>query len=503
MKKTVLLACLVLFTLVEDLLAQPIPSSASYAINFDRTTQRPNTNRKLNAVSLDGVSITLSQPKRMYHDMTSQLLVVRPGQTVQPAVNFTGEWMHSYIFIDLNQNGQFDVQTPGEQGQLQEDNELVCFSALTLDDGNYNSAGESLESMNAVQPPAFTIPESLAPGFYMMRWKMDWNSTDPGGRMDENNSIVNNRGAIVDVILRVTDEQEDDAYELVFADEFDLPDGSRPDARYWRSSNRYGAVWNRWISDSPDVAFIQDGNLVCRAIPNPDTSTDDVPMITGSMETRGNFSFTYGKVAVRLRTLPHAGNFPAAWMMPQPPCETWPNSGEIDIFEAIDAQNTSYHTIHSHWSYDLGHKSDPLSSFTSPVTVAEWHVYGLEWTEDYLIFSVDDKPVALYPRSTDEDVLNQGQWPFEHPFYLILNQSVGNGSWAKAADTSFTYETCFDYVRVYQKSDGDAMHDIDAENLRGIAEDNVWYDLSGRRLGTASPRHSGIYIVNGHKRVVR
>lgn len=502
MKKPVLLACLTLFALVETLIAQPIPSVTSYALNFDRSLLRPQNDRMLNAVSLDATSIANSQPKRMYCDLTSQLFVVRAGQAVQPMVNFTGAWMHTYIYIDLNQNGQFDVQTPGPQGQLQEDNELVSFSALTLADGNYNSAGESLESMNAVQPPAFTIPETLAPGFYMMRWKIDWDSTDPAGCIVETNSIINNRGAVVDVILRVVDDEEEAAYELVFADEFDLPDGSRPDATYWHSSPRYGSVWDRWVSNSSEVAFIQDGNLVCRAIPNPDTSTDDVPMITGSMETSGRFSFTYGKVAVRLRTLPHDGNFPAAWLMPQPPCETWPNAGEIDIFEAIDAQNTSYHTIHSHWSFDLGHKSDPLSSFTSAVTVAEWHVYGLEWTKDYLIFSVDDKPVALYPRSTDQDVLSQGQWPFEHPFYLILNQSVGNGSWAKAADTSFTYETLFDYVRVYQRPNSDAVHDI-AFKKEWTAGKHVWYDLSGRDLGTASPRHSGIYIVNGQKRVVR
>ena len=57
-------------------------------------------------------------------------------------------------------------------------------------------------------------------------------------------------------------------------------------------------------------------------------------MITGAKETRDNFSFTYGKVEVRLKTNLHRGNFPAAWMMPQPPCDGWPNAGEIDIFDS-------------------------------------------------------------------------------------------------------------------------------------------------------------------------
>ena len=229
---------------------------------------------------------------------------------------------------------------------------------------------------------------------------------------------------------------DDQAYQLVFSDEFDQPDGSAPDPAKWRCSTRYSATWCRWISDSPDVAYIKNGRLVCRAIPNPDTTRDNVPMITGAVETQGKFSFTYGKVEVRLRTNIQNGNFPAAWMMPQPPCDGWPRGGEIDIFESIDNQQRAYHTVHSHWTYDLGHKSDPQHSFSESVKVNEWHVYGLIWTETELRWTLDGNVVATYPKSTDASALQQGQWPFDHPFYIILNQSVGDGSWAKAANTS-------------------------------------------------------------------
>lgn len=479
---------------------QPL-AAAPYPLAFDPSTPRTHASRVLTAIALDGSFLPFPDPDLMYGDLTAEEFVVQPGQTVQPSVRYAGQWMNTYIYIDLDDNGQFDVQTPGPQGQLQQGNELVCFSGMGLEGGSYNSAGQSLANLSGVQPPAFTIPEDLQPGVYMMRWKIDWNNCDPAGRVDEKNSIITNGGAIVDVRLRVTEDPSVGQYQLIFADEFDQPDGSRPDANTWHVSQRRGAAWNRWISDSPDVAFIQDGHLVCRAIPNPDTSVDDVPMLTGAVETRDRFSFTYGKVEVRLRTNPYQGNFPAAWMMPQPPCEVWPNAGEIDIFEAIDAQNTAYHTIHSHWSYDLKHKSDPPSSFSEAVTVGDWHVYGVEWLQSGLLFTVDGNLVGIYPRSAVEEKSTQGQWPFTHPFYLILNQSVGNGSWAKAPDTSHTYETLFDYVRVYQKKP--AEQTVHVSTPRGTEESPLWYDLSGRPLPIGLPRQPGLYISHGRKILVR
>lgn len=306
------------------------------------------------------------------------------------------------------------------------------------------------------------------------------------------------QGQVADVVAAQSD------YQLIFSDEFDQPDGSRPDPTKWRASTRYSSTWNRWISDSPDVAYIQDGSLVCRAIPNPDTSVDNVPMITGAVETRGLFSFTYGLVKVRLRTNLLEGNFPAAWMMPQPPCDGWPQGGEIDIFESIDAERVAYHTVHSHWTFDLKHKTDPVSSFSkSNVSVNQWHIYSVEWLEDRLIFSIDSKVIGTYPRSDDENAIAQGQWPFNHPFYLILNQSVGDGSWGKAADTSQTYETRFDYIRVYQKLNPDAVIDIPNRSNRNVATNaRTYYDLTGRPVAT-SRMQPGIYLNNARKHILK
>lgn len=499
-----LLATVLAALLSGGVCAQGVTPADRYPVNFDRDAARTRMDRVLTAVILNGQTITTGDPQRMYYDLTSQQFAVRPGQRVSPHFLYSASWMQGYVYADWNGNGRFDVTMPGPQGQLEADNELLCFAAMGLEGGNYDSAGQQHANLNVVQPPAFTIPEDVAPGRYVMRWKVDWNSCDAGGRMDDANPIIANGGAIVDVTLCVMprDSEGYEGYDLVFADEFDQPDGSAPDASRWRVPARRGSTWNRWISSSDEVAFVKNGALVCRAVPNADRAADDVAMLTGAVETQGLFAFTYGRVEVRLRTKPFAGNFPAAWMMPQPPCATWPNAGEIDIFEAIDARNTSYHTIHSHWSYDLGHRTDPVSSFTRDVKVAQWHVYGLEWVEDLLVFTVDGEVAGTYARSSDAGVLGQGQWPFDHPFYLILNQSVGDGSWARAADTSHTYETYFDYVRVYQRREGDDDGLGAVRDGRDGRGEGAWYDLSGRRVAPSQVR-KGFFINNGRKYVIR
>ncbi len=488
--------------------AQDVPTTESYAVNYDRSTARTRDDRLLAAVQLGSTSIALTNRYVMYADLTPQFFTVHPGEMVVPSVVFSGQWMQTYVYVDWNRNGRFDVEKPGPQGQLSAGNELMSFGGMTIDGRRYNSAGQALDNLNAVQPPQFTVPADAEEGLYVMRWKIDWDSSDPGGRVDQANSIIANGGIIVDVLLYVASDVEVTDYELVFADEFDQADGSRPDSRKWRVSTRYVSTWNRWISSSPDVAFIRDGSLVCRAIPNPDRAADDVPMLTGAMETQGQFAFTYGRVEVRLRTNLHSGNFPAAWMMPQPPCEGWPKAGEIDIFESIDDKNTAYHTVHSNWTYNLGNRSNPQSSFSEAVSVSEWHTYGVEWLESLLIFTVDGRVVGSYARSTSESKLSDGQWPFDHPFYIILNQSVGDGSWARAADTGYTYETMFDYVRVYQRRplpDGirDIAHAGGADGSSRIGS-RALYDLSGRSINKKATRQlpRGVYILDGRKVVV-
>ena len=218
-----------------------------------------------------------------------------------------------------------------------------------------------------------------------------------------------------------------------------------PDSEVWTPCVRRPKVtWARFLSNSPKVAFIQDGNLVLRAIPNPDRSTDDVDMLTGGINSSQKFAFRYGRVECRALVNPFIGNFPAIWMMPKTAL-AWPKGGEIDIFEQINTEQKAYSTVHSVWT-----KSHPDETHSGNVNLPmdRYHIYALEWEKDVLTFFADGKQVYQYKKQND----SQEQWPFDKSdFYLILNQSVGDGAWAKIPDVMHTYEMRIDWIRVYQK----------------------------------------------------
>lgn len=242
-------------------------------------------------------------------------------------------------------------------------------------------------------------------------------------------------------------------YQLVFSDEFDLKDGAQPNPKVWQRSVRGTSRWNRWISKSSDVVFIRDGKLVCRAIPNTNERGDTATMLTGAVDTRSSFAFQYGKIELRMRTNMLPGNFPAAWLLPKQPAPPHPYSGEIDIVEFFGLNPDSYHTAHSFWTTDPKQAETPRHSFHAKVDATQWHVYGLEWNKRQLTWTVDGKVVGTYKRLNTKKARKGQQWPFDHPFYIILNQSVGDHTWiptmSKAPRLDATYETEFGWVRVY------------------------------------------------------
>lgn len=288
-----------------------------------------------------------------------------------------------------------------------------------------------------------------------------------------------------DVVISVDFTPGADAeYRLVFSDEFDAPDGTRPDPIFWSCGPRQNATWNRWIADDVRVAFQEGGQFVARAIPNPDPSLYSGDMITGAIQTRGKFSFRYGKIEARILTNPHTGNFPAFWLMPEDQTGGWPACGEIDIWEQIDNQAKAYHTLHTGYAQSM-------YSVNEACATDRYHTFGFEWDEEQMIWYLDGKQVGRYAKSSNSDPRS---WPYDKPYYIILNQSVGNGSWAANADTSHTYETRFDWVRVYQK---DIETGIAGVASAGPASAANIYDLAGRRVD--HPQKGGIYVADGKK----
>lgn len=340
--------------------------------------------------------------------------------------------------------------------------------------------------------------------------------TGPDGQRSEYSVRLNTLNAFSlnadslygDVEVRVVFTPDADAAQgsallPVLVEEFDA-DALNSDL--WATSQRQGAAWNRFIVDDPRVAFMEDGSLVCRCFANPgDIKGYTEQMVSGAKQSRGKFFFNHGYIEARILTTPHSGNFPAFWLMPEDQTGGWPSCGEIDIWETINTEDRAYHTIHSHWSYDLGHGGNGGNE--ACVNENQWHTYGLLKEADKLTWYMDGEKVFTYSKSTSNSELSQGQWPFDKAFYIILNQSVGTGSWAAAPDPSFTYETRFDWVRVYQsaddaQADGNEVLGIHAVELPSApAAQSGIFDLSGRRV--AQPTPGSIYIVNGRLQLAR
>ena len=217
--------------------------------------------------------------------------------------------------------------------------------------------------------------------------------------------------------------------DVIFMDDFEGT-STIPDQSKWVLCERASSNWARHLSESYDQAYQKDGYLYLTG------EMVNGEYQTGAIETRGKFDFQYGKVECRARFLrqPHGGHT-GIWMMPAPPAEKWPKSGEIDIMEHLNADKLIYETVHSWYIDDMGH-TDPTAQRTVDVDNTEWNTYGVVWTTESISYTVNGETYLSYPNLHLADAANAAyQWPFDHPFYLILSQSLGGADpWAGAID---------------------------------------------------------------------
>lgn len=326
------------------------------------------------------------------------------------------------------------------------------------------------------------------------------------------NGIIPGEMVDGDVRLSATFDNNGSEYNLVFADEFDSEDKSQPNSQYWSRSTRENPTWKRFcaqtVAGQEKTGWIEDGKLVLKCVKNTfdnelDGNGNKQQMISGAVESSNKVTFTYGKVEGRIKNIGHSGNFPAFWMMPNKATYGgWPYSGEIDIWEQINADVAAFQTIHTKWANSkndgadcMNKPNDPRKSNNTPAALDEYHTFGLEWTEDILKWFIDGKQVFSYARKTGlSESDSKAQWPYDQPFYIILNQSVGNGGWAATPDVNFEYETKFDWVRVYQKEGGDCT----AINTAQTSSDVDIYAYPGKvRIVSAKPAHVSIVDLQG------
>jgi beta-glucanase (GH16 family) len=148
--------------------------------------------------------------------------------------------------------------------------------------------------------------------------------------------------------------------------------------------------------------------------------------VSGRMDTRGKFQFTYGTAEARIKLTAGAGLWPAFWALGN---DRWPDTGEMDILENVGDSTWTNFAVHGP-GYSGNKCFDFRQRFPDGGDITGWHVYGMTWTHDALVFTVDGRERWRIDRATVE---TKGRWAYDTPKFLIVNQAIG-GSYPHAVN---------------------------------------------------------------------
>ena len=189
----------------------PDQPDEKYPVSFDKTALNTSAHgRMLNSFSLqqagkDKQTKSVKTSKAAYEDHTAdEPFTVEAGSELTASFDYTGEWMHSFVYIDFDNDGDFSYK----EGQWdQTGTDLVAFSFYSLDSNpkndtsGYNSVGDELtgDARNTYAAPSFKAPAKA--GEYRIRFKFDWNCILPAG----SSTILEDGGGVWDATLKVVE----------------------------------------------------------------------------------------------------------------------------------------------------------------------------------------------------------------------------------------------------------------------------------------------------------
>lgn len=244
----------------------------------------------------------------------------------------------------------------------------------------------------------------------------------------------------------------DDPFTLVFSDEFDGPalDKGRWTTCYWWDDGGCTNLSSRNVNwYLPGNVSIEKGRLVLTARPERVRGWRGKRFdYTSGMVTTGRyyaerksdvrFEATYGFFEIRARIPAGQGLWPAFWMLPS----SHDSLPEIDIMEVL-GHAPSLLELHYHYENKRGDKRSVAKEVATRDLSRGWHVYGLDWSADRIVWYLDGREVW---RFSDPEVIP------DEPMYLLVNLAVG-GKWPGNPDATTRFPARFeiDYVRAWQR----------------------------------------------------
>jgi beta-glucanase (GH16 family) len=239
-----------------------------------------------------------------------------------------------------------------------------------------------------------------------------------------------------------------EGYKLVWNDEFNS--GSELNATDWthevwgkgRVNNELQEYVNHKTPEGNLVTEVRDGKLRITAL------KENGKIYSGRVYAKVKEGWSYGYIEASIKLPKGKGTWPAFWMMPVN-FTSWPADGEIDIMEEVGG--------HANYVSSSLHANAHVHTQGTQVTHEmycggaedEFHTYAILWTHENITTYVDGKIQLSY----DNRGLGRDDWPYDDPFYVILNLAWG-GDWGGAygIDEGALPATMeVDYVRVFQK----------------------------------------------------
>jgi beta-glucanase (GH16 family) len=242
-------------------------------------------------------------------------------------------------------------------------------------------------------------------------------------------------------------------WNLTMSDEFDGDEGTAPDPTLWTYDVGGDGWGNGQLEFNTDrvenVSLDGEGHLRIRALEESYMGNE---YTSARIKTQGLFEQKYGRFEARIKLPEGQGLWPAFWMLGANVDEVpWPGCGEIDVME-YQGQRPSrvFGTLHGP-GYSGGESIS--RDFVLPdgeTFVDDFHVLSVDWDPGRITFSVDSE---VYGIVNSSEVAAQGDWVFDHEFFVILNLAVGGTLGGPVGpDTVFPAEVLVDYVRIFERA---------------------------------------------------
>ena len=269
-------------------------------------------------------------------------------------------------------------------------------------------------------------------------------------------SINYNEKATIDDGNCLSEDQVPAGYLLQWNDEFN---GDTLNLKYWNIETWWAGAYNNELQSytkSQNNIGLNNGYLYLRAQKETPFNPNQPGYTSGRITTQDKVEMQYGYWEIKAKLPSGVGTWPAIWML-NSKIDTipWPNSGEIDIMEHVGYdENRVFFSIHNEDLFGDVHGTNQQGVYYFEEIEDDFHTYSVEWNENEIKGFVDGVQYFNISKLSNS---NYSQWPYDSPFFLIINLAIG-GDWGgvQGVDNSiFPSSFIIDYARMFTKKNED------------------------------------------------